>query len=209
MPSPHHEQRNRNDRAAPRQSVAARGGASVIRGTARNVQLRNIASKTPMEVLSFRVQQFDSAGNRLDSVPVELGSGISFSGHRISGQLNDGDDVEVHGVWSNGTLQAEGVANHTTGARITPHTGWEAMSQSLQGKAGKRVRKALIVGLGIAATFVVVVVVFLAVVIHEGSSDFDEFRQNMDQQSQQSKKNWCLDIRDSGMSLPHECDGVL
>ncbi len=112
-------------------------------------------------------------------------------------------------MWSNGTLQAETVANYTTGARITRYTGWDSMSKSLQGKAGKRVRKTLLIVIGVVSTLMVLVAVFVGMIIHKGTSDFDNFRQDMDQQSQQAKKNWCADIRDSGMRLPHECDGIL
>lgn len=80
-----------------------RGHASV-RGVARAVRL------SPS--LSFRVERYDRSGNRLQPVPVEV------RGIQHSGQLNDGEEVEVTGKWRHGTIRARTVVNITTGAQV-------------------------------------------------------------------------------------------
>jgi FHA domain len=84
-------------------------GHGQVRGTARNVQVRK--GQNDYSVLSFRVERYDSVGNRLSPV------GAEFVGYR-GGQLSDGDDVEVSGRWSGGTLRAAAVTNLSTGASV-------------------------------------------------------------------------------------------
>jgi hypothetical protein len=83
-------------------------GHAVIRGTARNIQVRTVDNG---KVLGFRVERYDAAGNRLPPV------GAEFAGYR-GGQLSDGDDVEAAGKWSRGTLRAKTVTNLSTGAQV-------------------------------------------------------------------------------------------
>ncbi|CAI7975419.1 conserved hypothetical protein [Frankia sp. Hr75.2] len=90
-------------------SVPDRDGAEGdIRGTARYVQVRQTGKGA---VLSFRIERYDAMGNRLRPV------GAEFT-HYQSGQLDDGDEVEVSGRWSRGTLLAKNATNLSTGARI-------------------------------------------------------------------------------------------
>lgn len=95
----------------PQQAQSGRGGRSVpkrgharVRGVARAVWLG--------PPLSFRVERYDRSGNRLQPVPIEV------QGIQLSGQLNDGEEVEVTGKWRRGTIRARTVVNITTGAHV-------------------------------------------------------------------------------------------
>jgi pSer/pThr/pTyr-binding forkhead associated (FHA) protein len=88
---------------------AARRGSAHVRGAARAVQLRR--DQDEQDVLVFRVDRYDSSGNRVGPVAVE------FQGYR-TGQVGEGEEVEVHGKWSRGTLQAKRVTNLSTGSEV-------------------------------------------------------------------------------------------
>lgn len=94
---------------APAMATGHRHGHGQVRGVARSVQLRT--TEPSGVVLSFRVDQYDAAGNRVQPVGVELRH------HRL-GQVSDGEEVEVGGRWKDGTLQAERIVNLTTGAQV-------------------------------------------------------------------------------------------
>jgi hypothetical protein len=66
--------------------------------------------ETALTVVIFRLDQYDAAGNRSFSIPVEM-RGSSFTG-----QLEDGDRVSVSGKVSGGVLYASGVLNTDNGA---------------------------------------------------------------------------------------------
>jgi len=95
-------------------SGEADNSGGVHSGVARAVQARTEeAGELSVLVWTFRVEQYDSSGNRLPPIPVEL-RGTSFEG-----AISDGDEVEVQGRWSKGrTLRAKRVVNLTTGAAV-------------------------------------------------------------------------------------------
>lgn len=177
-------------------------GLVVIRGEARAVQQRSVGSQTPMEILTFRVERYDSAGNRLTPVPVELGGGLQWGGGRISGQVSDGDKVEVHGQWRGGNLRAEKIINRSTGAHVEGRSGWQELSEFITPDGRKKIRKGFLIALVVIVTVVVAAIATFVLVIHQANVSFNKQRDD-------SHRNWCLDIRDSGMQLPHECDGVI
>lgn len=82
-----------------------------VLGTARGVQKQPAGPGESEEVWSFRVERYDSTGEAHTVVPVQL------RGSSITGQLSDGDVVEVNGFWDNRTLFADGVVNHSAGTR--------------------------------------------------------------------------------------------
>jgi hypothetical protein len=84
-------------------------GSAVVRGVARGVQVGQRHNQ--YNVLSFRVEQYDPSGNRLAPVGVEFV-------HYRSGLISDGEDVEVTGQWSKGTLRAEKITNLSTRAEV-------------------------------------------------------------------------------------------
>jgi hypothetical protein len=102
------QQTRRPEPEQSRGSARERGHARV-RGVARAVQLRDQENG---HVLSFRIEEYDRAGNRLRPVAVEL------KGTGLSGQLGDGEEVAVTGKWRHGTIRARTVVNITTGAHV-------------------------------------------------------------------------------------------
>jgi hypothetical protein len=97
-------------------------GSAVIRGVARGVQVGQRHNQ--YNVLSFRVERYDSSGNRLAPVGVEF---VRFR----SGLISDGEEVEVTGRWSKGTLRAEKITNLSTRA--------EMLGPTTASKVGQRV----------------------------------------------------------------------
>jgi hypothetical protein len=91
-----------------------RHGRAYVVGVARSVQLR--PGENDNQVLSFRVDQYDAAGNRVQPVGVEL------QWYR-GGQLSEGEEVRVEGHWRRGTLIADEIVNLTTGAHVKG-AGW-------------------------------------------------------------------------------------
>ncbi|TDZ43598.1 hypothetical protein [Mycobacteroides franklinii] len=154
-----------------------------------------------MEILTFRVERYDPAGNRLAPVPVELG-GMQWSGSRISGQISDGDEVEVRGQWRGGNLRADTVINLSTGAHVQGRSGWQELTESISPDGRKRIRRGFVIVLAAIVTVIVVVITVFVLLVRHADSTFDRERDDQ-------LKNWCLNIRDAGMKLPHECDGVI
>ena len=90
-----------------------RSGIANIRGVSQNVQHRSETyPRRSIQVLNFRVDQYNSIGHLRESVPVEL------RGASIIGQLSDDDEVEVTGRWKNGVLLTKAVTNVTTDGQI-------------------------------------------------------------------------------------------
>jgi FHA domain len=99
-------------RSAERTPVAAdpqrrTRGTGHVRGVARGVQIRR--TQDDRELLAFRVDSYDESGNRLAPVAVEL---MDYQG----GAIGEGDEVEVSGRWTRGTLRATKVVNLSTRA---------------------------------------------------------------------------------------------
>lgn len=82
-----------------------------ILGTARDVTKTPSGPDSDEEVWTFRVERYESTGEAHTAVPVEL------SGNSITGELSDGDVVEVSGPWDDRTLFADSVVNHSAGTR--------------------------------------------------------------------------------------------
>ncbi|MGV9803083.1 serine/threonine-protein kinase [Mycobacterium sp. NPDC003449] len=96
-----------------------------VLGTARAVQKHPAGADTDEEVWSFYVERYESTGEASTVVPVEL------RGDSITGELSDGDVVEVSGFWDDQTLFADSVINHSSGPRGRRRTSFEV-------KPGKR-----------------------------------------------------------------------
>lgn len=82
-----------------------------ILGTARDVTKTPSGPDSDEEVWTFRVERYESTGEAHTAVPVEL------RGNSITGELADGDVVEVSGPWDDRTLFADSVVNHSAGTR--------------------------------------------------------------------------------------------
>jgi hypothetical protein len=90
------------------------GGSAVIAGQARGIQSRTESSANgeAMTIWAFRIERYDSAGNRLRPVAVEM------RGRGFQGSLHEGDDVRVSGTWKDGTLRSQRIDNLTTHALV-------------------------------------------------------------------------------------------
>jgi hypothetical protein len=109
----------------PPSKRAPAGLVGIVRGKLERSESQRIRypdrrwGETTLTVVSFRVDQFDKAGNRTSSIPVEM-RGFAFTGH-----LADGDTVEIHGRAVNGVVYTESVQNRTTGSifSVAPQRG--------------------------------------------------------------------------------------
>ncbi len=114
----------------------------VIHGTARGVRQSAVGARHQVGSLSFQVVPYDPIDNRHGPVPVEIQT------HLVAGQLADGDEVEVSGVWDGGTLDADTIVNFSAGAR--PKRRWSrvrAKSPRDNAPKGRRVRRVALVAL--------------------------------------------------------------
>jgi serine/threonine protein kinase len=79
----------------------------VVHGTARGIQQSTVRAQQQVGILTFSVVPTDGR----PPVPVELQTQL------VAGQLADGDEVKVSGVWDGDTLDADTVVNLSAGAR--------------------------------------------------------------------------------------------
>jgi serine/threonine protein kinase len=110
----------------------------VVRGTARGVQ------PSAAGALSFQLVPYDPMGNRRAPVPVEIQTQF------VEGQLADGDEVEVSGVWDGSTIDADTIVNRSAGARPKrPRSRDRAKPPRDSAPKGTRVRIALVALAGV------------------------------------------------------------
>ncbi|OBK92170.1 hypothetical protein A5645_24580 [Mycobacterium asiaticum] len=83
----------------------------VVHGTARGVQRGAVVADQQVGTLSFHLVPYDELDNRRAHVPVQIQTDL------VTGQLEDGDEVEVSGFWDGDTLDADKVVNLSLGAR--------------------------------------------------------------------------------------------
>jgi serine/threonine protein kinase len=83
----------------------------VVNGTARGVQQSAVGAQNEVGILSFQVVPNEPLDDRPAHVPVEIQTDL------VAGQLADGDEVEVSGVWDGDTLDADKIVNFSAGAR--------------------------------------------------------------------------------------------
>jgi len=115
----------------------------VVHGTARGVQQRAIGAQHQVGTLSFHVVPHDSTDNSSAPIPVEIQTQL------VAGQLTDGDEVEVSGVWDGGTLDADTIVNVSAGARPKRREHKVAKpprDKALKGRRGRTVVLAALVG---------------------------------------------------------------
>ncbi|MEU1458042.1 hypothetical protein [Streptomyces avermitilis] len=63
-------------------------------------------------IWTFRVERYDTAGNRIALVPVEM------RGQTFEGSIHDGDWVRARGRMRSGTLRVTRLENLSTGASV-------------------------------------------------------------------------------------------
>jgi serine/threonine-protein kinase len=77
----------------------------VVHGTARGVQHSAAGTADQVGILSFHLVPYESTGDWHDPVLVEIPT------EHVPGQLADGDEVEVSGVWDGRAIDADTVVN--------------------------------------------------------------------------------------------------
>lgn len=129
-----------------------------ILGTVRDVQKTPSVTDGDDEVWTFRVERYESTGQAHTVVPVEL------RGNSITGELSDGDVVEVSGPWDDRTLFADSVVNHSAGTRQRRRRNTVAVRSGARRRAlaSRPVRTVLVLT-------VVAVVVAMTVLLIRGS----------------------------------------
>jgi hypothetical protein len=101
--------------AGPAAIGGGRRGAPAVRGIARGIQLRSESGQRGFkQVLDFRVENFDTTGDRRILAAVEL------KASSLSGVIYDGDEVEVWGRWQDNVLRASRVRDLTTHGTTGP-----------------------------------------------------------------------------------------
>jgi hypothetical protein len=90
-------------------------GSGHVRGVARGIQIRK-SPDDQRDILAFRVDRYDDSGNRIAPVAVEM------VGYR-SGQINEGEEVEVSGRFKHGTLRVRSLVNLSTNASVRGMSG--------------------------------------------------------------------------------------
>ncbi|MCA4725224.1 serine/threonine-protein kinase [Mycolicibacterium fortuitum] len=119
-----------------------------ILGTARDVTKTPSGPDSDEEVWTFRVERYESTGEAHTAVPVEL------RGNSITGELADGDVVEVSGPWDDRTLFADSVVNHSAGTRRRRRRDTFEVRSGARRRASRSRRLRIVLVLAVVAMFV-------------------------------------------------------
>jgi hypothetical protein len=84
----------------------------VVHGTARGVKQSAVGAQDQLETLSFQLVPYDPIDN-LPAPPIPVAIHTQLG----AGQLADGDEVEVSGVWDGNTLDADQILTFSDDAR--------------------------------------------------------------------------------------------
>lgn len=121
----------------------------VVHGTARGVQQTAAGARHQVGSLSFHVVPYDSIDDSSAPIPVAIQTQL------VAGQLADGDEVEVSGVWDGGTLDADTIVNFSVGARPKRRRSQirtkPARDEASKGKRSRTVVIAALVGVIVVA----------------------------------------------------------
>jgi len=131
----------------------------VVNGTARGVQQSAVGAQNQVGILSFQVVPYEPLDNRPAHVPVEIPTDL------VAGQLADGDEVEVSGVWDGDTLDADKIINFSVEPRPKRRRS-RLPAKSPRDKAPKG-RKVRIVAV-VAAVGVIVLTAAAVLYLNEG-----------------------------------------
>ena len=112
----------------------------VVHGTARGVRQSAVGAQQEVGMLTFQVVPHESVDTGRGPVPVEIQTQL------VAGQLADGDEVEVSGVWDGRILDADTIVNVSAGVR--PKKRRSAVRTTSREKAPKGVSNGRWVALG-------------------------------------------------------------
>ncbi|WP_326548034.1 serine/threonine-protein kinase [Mycolicibacterium sp. ND9-15] len=127
----------------------------VVHGTARGVSQHSVGGQHPVAILSFWVQPYDSVGNQLPPVRVEMPT------QAAAGQLTDGDEVEVSGVWDGNALDADTIGNFS--AKPPPKRRRTRRPAKVRSDKGRKSGKARVVAIvtGVCVIALIGAIVYL------------------------------------------------
>ncbi|WP_157845209.1 hypothetical protein [Pseudofrankia sp. EUN1h] len=131
-----------------------RQGYATVVGQARGITQRqeSYGDNQSSTVLTFRLERYDTDGNRLRPVPVQMRT-IGFDG-----ALGDGDEILVSGQWKDGTLHSQRMENLTTGGAVK----------------GRSIKKMLLICLAALVAMAVVIGGFAIYSEHSQTQNFCE-----------------------------------
>lgn len=114
----------------------------VVQGIARAVAQSAVGAQSQVGILSFQVVPYEPLGNRRAPLPVEIQTDL------VAGQLADGDEVEITGLWDGETLDADKIVNLSAGARPKrPRPGASATSPRDKSPKGRKLWIAALVAI--------------------------------------------------------------
>ena len=128
---------------------------AVVHGTARGVQ-QSAGAQHQVAIVSFRVVPHDPTDRWRTPVPVTIQTQL------VAGQLADGDEVEVSGVWDGHALDADRIVNFSPGAPPKhQRSRVRAKSPRVKAPRGKKARiVALVAVVGVIALTAAAVLFF-------------------------------------------------
>lgn len=145
---------NPNDRGRTSSPHTRRLAMLTVIGTARAVRKLPAGPDNDEEVWTFQVERYESTGEAHTVVPVEL------RGNSITGDLADGDVVEVSGYWDDRTLFADAIVKRSAAPRgQRPRASFEMKPRA--SSAWKSGPLRVILPLAVIATVVATVVFFV------------------------------------------------
>ena len=116
----------------------------VVHGTARGVKQSAVGAQDQLATLSFQLVPYDPIDNLPAPIPVVIHTQLG------AGQLADGDEVEVSGVWDGNTLDADQILTFSDDARPKGRSSPpRAKSPRDKAPTARRVRIALVALVGV------------------------------------------------------------
>ncbi len=120
----------------------------VVHGTARGVRSHSTAAQDQVGILSLQVVPHEPLEDLPPLLPVVIQTDL------LPGQLADGDEVEVTGMWDGDTLDADKIVNLSAGARPKPpRPAIRTASPKVTAAKGKKLRilSAVVVAVAVLA----------------------------------------------------------
>ena len=126
----------------------------VVHGTARGVKRSAVGAQDHLETLSFQLMPYDPIDNLPAPIPVAIHTRLG------AGQLADGDEVEVSGVWDGNTLDADQILTFTDDARpkrrSSPPRARSPREKAAKGRSGRTAALVALVGVIVLAAAAIV-----------------------------------------------------
>jgi Protein kinase domain len=126
----------------------------VVQGTARGVKQNAVGGRHQLQTLLFQLVPYDPIDNLPNPIPVAIHTQLG------AGQLADGDEVEVTGVWDGDTLDADQILTYSDDARpkgrSSPPPARSPREKAAKGRRGRTAALLALVGVIVLAAAAVV-----------------------------------------------------